>query len=212
MRFSVVVLITWFSALLVSAQYTLAPGLYDNRAPIFTMAGSFTIQANPAHYLGDIAVWEAGSSVSFNTNGDGFVLFIYRSILGGDGQVCIDGVCSNLSWFAPADEYQVPIEFSNLGAGVHTVEVLQSSGSINFDAVLIHPQAEVTATPAPEATEDPRFVRWEIDDGSGTVQPVVFEYRVDAGQVTLIQMVGGLLVLGLIFLLLTLWRIFNARD
>ncbi|MBN1965311.1 MAG: hypothetical protein JW910_11750, partial [Anaerolineae bacterium] len=82
------------------------------------------------------------SAVFFSFEGDTFTL--YRRVGPTDGvmRVCIDGACSNVSNTDPVKQWGVPVTFSGLGAGLHTVGVYRVPGSkLFFDAVWVGPGA-----------------------------------------------------------------------
>jgi hypothetical protein len=217
-----------------SAHYVLGAGLYDDAAPVFIYTGNWFDDLTPSHYLGSAhytSIGDGGGTIEFSIYGDSFTLFITRSPLGGDALVCIDAICSTLSFYAPDQEFQVAIGYSGLAAGIHDIEISAVSGEMVFDALLVEPITMPTATATsipsetptatftPEFTETPTatptalpFIEYQVTDGMGAAQTVRYSYSTDTGQITIIQFLAGIFFLGIIFLIFQIWRYFDGSK
>lgn len=127
-------------------QNALGPGMYDQDVPQIIYSGiTWTTTNDTNNYLG----YRRGTGVTTSTSpridfviwGDGFDLFITRVSAGGTANVCINGNCQSLSWFAPSAQYVI-VSYTGLGYGTHSVTIQKTSttnDAINLDAIYVYP-------------------------------------------------------------------------
>jgi hypothetical protein len=219
---------------LTRADFVLGSGLYDNSAPVFAYSGSWSADVSTDHYGGAAALASASDgvdSLEFSIYGDSFTLFISRLATGGNAQVCIDTICSNLSFFGAFQEYQVAVNYSGLAVAQHDIEILTDSDDLLFDALLVEPvtmptatataipSETPTATPTLEFTETPTatptlppWVEYQVTDEVGNEQTVRYTYETTTGEQLLIQIGFGVLIVLLVLVVLSVWRHVDDAD
>lgn len=118
-------------------------GEYDERSLFLTYAGTWTTNdANTLAYQQTTTNTTDPSAVlTFNTQSTAFTLFFFYDGLGDSMDVCIDGVCTQVSTVGSVARGYVT--FNSLDPVVKTItvsKVTADSSVISIDAVLIHPE------------------------------------------------------------------------
>jgi len=160
-------------------------GLHDDTYLPLRYGGLWNTVTDEAAYGGTYQTTSDGT-LTFQLQGSGFALYVMRMPSGGDGELCVDDVCTTLSWNAAVPYRHEIIQATGLD-GTTTV-TLTAVGSISMDAIYIYPEA--LPTPSPEATPEPLPEYIDVqEDGSQ------FENRMDSGQRTIIALNAMIVVI-----------------
>jgi hypothetical protein len=80
----------------IAAQNYLAPGFYDNTAPLITSA-HYDIESNAAHYFGAAYLYDTTTGFSFYFYGQEFAIYGRRYSDAPLANVCVDAVCQEIN-------------------------------------------------------------------------------------------------------------------
>lgn len=204
----------------VQAQGALGPGYYDNDFFMLSYSGTWVANEAAANCIdGDRArATTPSDSVAFDMWGDGFTFHTQmRSQTDASFNACINSVCQNLSTYGGGGSGPLSFDFTDLGYGVHEVELIQVAQQFDVCAIVVHPPAPQPTQPPQEIVVELTFVPvqptivvpqqpidyrhlWTIND-----QVVAFDYQVSAGDVSLMMFLAVvslfLFVAALIYLL-----------
>lgn len=199
----------------------LSPGETQETDPFIRYSGTWTIAACSGARGGGCAYAQKPASLEFDFYGTSFALYYPKAQTGSSARIHVDGVhvatIDQNTGGSATSTYGHYFVVDNLTLGIHTVwmgfEFLQPGNNvIMLDSIYIPtpppPPTPTPGTPAPivvtfvmptqaEATPDPWFVLDDIDDGTGTLQTVAFEYRIDAGTVVVVLLLAAIFFLQL---------------
>lgn len=148
------ILITFGLSQPINAQYVLGAGFYNWDNPAFSYPNhTWSTVVDSLNYFGN----RRSSGFTTTTNpeivfqfwGTAFTFFTIRNSGQTDVNVCVDAVCSYVSFYSASTEYGYSFTVSGLSLGVHSVSIkkaVTTNTALNFDALFVHPY---TATPQP---------------------------------------------------------------
>lgn len=150
------------------AQSILGAGIYNTtNSPVFSYSGTWVTSSTSEYFMGDVQrTTELNGSVSFYIFGDSVVIYGARTTTGSNNVLlCVDSVCSAISFYSPSIFFGVIAEIAGLNYGTHEIELInqQAGANIFFDAVFIEdyqiePTIQVVVTAQfslPEQTPEP---------------------------------------------------------
>lgn len=154
-------------------------------------------------------------SLSFSFYGKEFSLLSETSSNGPELEICIDGICNNVSQYSSSTERGISQTFSNLPLSVHSVTISRlNSGGANafiFDGLIISPEYDndsssvsVNVTLSAPPTEASRYA-WEISNELGTPQAVTFDYTATAGDILVSSSLYGVLLMLVFIFVIVIW-------
>lgn len=135
----------------VNAQLALSGGMYDHTIPQITYSPqvgfTWATTSDPLNYGGSRissgSTTSTNPSISFNIFGDGFVLYIITNNTGANADLCINSVCSVISYYSASLAYTT-ISVNGLGYGIHNILIQKTSTTVSFinlDAIYVYPPA-----------------------------------------------------------------------
>ena len=240
MRRLIVIATLFFIAITQPAHAldAIGPGMYDQNIPQIVFSGSgfaWTTASDGLGYGGTRITSGATTStnprIEFDIWGGGFALHIVANSTGGTANMCVDGVCNAISWYAVSTTITT-ISVTGLSYGVHTVSIQKTSSTssaINLDGLYVapppNPPTVIPPTPIvvitmvypTVGTQVVNVGNWdemtvEVTDDAPyrnlwdvDAQPVAFDYKVDAGQIVMVS----LLVVIVVVMLIMLWMVFS---
>jgi len=192
----------------------LSPGFYDDDIPVLDYTGTWSDILDTEYYQGSAHSLSSAGSVEFSIFGGGFAIYSSTAPTLDDALLCIDDLCTSISYYSPVTAYGVKVvDVTGLAYGVHTVRIDWVSSSVIVDAIHVY-ESPLELTPEQtlevEVTVEVSYptprseVSWDIDS-----QRVAFDYRTDAGTVVLVIMQAASLF---VLILLTFVLMFRGRK
>lgn len=148
MRYLILLLTLFFIFGVSEGQSALGPAMYDHNLPQIVYSGAgitWTTVSDSTNYGGSRyssgQVTSTTPRIEFSIWGSGFTLYIYRNTIGADATLCVDGVCSGISYYNPTNQ-NATVTVSGLAYGTHTVSIQKSTSTnaqMNLDGVYVAP-------------------------------------------------------------------------
>jgi len=230
-------LILFFIFGVSDGQSALGPAMYDHDVPQILYSGTgitWTTVSDATNYGGSRyssgQVTSTAPKIDFTIWGSGFTLYIYRNTIGAEANLCVDGVCSGISYYNPTNQ-NATVTVSGLSYGTHTVSIQKSTSSntqMNLDGVYVAPPGLpptvipptpivvvtviVPTEPTPTGTQFVYVGNFPEETAEPSTESIIvagqeslIRYEVRPTDIVILVMLGMLVIIGGTGLVVRLW-------